>query len=97
MRITLLVPVRTATTAPAAGSTDLAVKMVPANWTARLKTDRVAIFRTSASRAFRVAALIAAVAGDLAAVIALVVADLVVAALEDLEAEVADSGAGAET
>ena len=79
-----------------------AVEVDPVIWTARLRTGRVVILRASGSRAFRVAASIAAAveAEDLAviaaaAVIALVAAgDLVAAALAD-SAAVAEAGSGA--
>jgi hypothetical protein len=40
------------------------VEADPVIWTTRLRTDRVAIFRASASRAFRAAASIAPVAAE---------------------------------
>jgi hypothetical protein len=46
------------------------VEADPVIWTARLRTDRVAIFQASGSRAFRAAALIASVAVEDSAVIA---------------------------
>ena len=70
VRTPLLIPVKEATTA-------LAVKVVPEIWIAKLRTDRVAIFRTSVSRISNAAASIApAVAEVSAAVIALGVEDL---------------------
>ena len=45
-----------------------AVVAEEAIWTARLRTDHVAIFQASASRAFKAAALIVLAAVDLAAV-----------------------------
>ena len=77
MKVTLIAPV--------AASTDLAVEVALAIWTARLRIDHVAVFQASASRAFRAAALIAPVAAEDLAVIGLVVAvDLAAAALADL-------------
>jgi hypothetical protein len=82
--------------------------VAPAIWTARLRTDRAAIFRASVSKAFRAAALIARAVEDSAvialeeevasAVIALEeVVALAVAALEEValavEAALADSAA----
>jgi hypothetical protein len=75
------------------------VEADPVIWTARLRTGRVVIFLASGSRAFRAAALIAAVV-DLAdsAVIASVAAgDLGAVALAALaDSAAVDSGAGAE-
>ena len=55
-------------------------------WTARLRTDHVVILRASGSRAFRAVALIAAVAGedsaDLAVIAAAVVVDLAAAVID---------------
>ena len=65
MRILLIVPVKEATTA-------LAVKVVPEIWTARLRTDRVAIFRASVSKTSNAVVVVA----DSAAVIDLGVAGL---------------------
>jgi hypothetical protein len=59
-------------------------------WIARLKTDRVAIFRASGSRAFRAAASIV-LAAEASAVIALAVEDSVAVALAG--SAVAASGA----
>jgi hypothetical protein len=56
-----------------------AVEVVSVIWIARLRTDRVAIFRASGSRAFRAAAALiaAAVAGDLADSVAIASAGVV--------------------
>ena len=65
-------------------------------WIARLRIDRVAIFRASGSKAFKAEALIAAVAGDLAASAAVIVsAEAVAVALAALAAA-AGSEVGAE-
>ena len=58
-----------------------AVVAASATWTARLRTDHVAIFQVSASRGFKIAALIALGAVALAAAIALVVAVVSAAAV----------------
>jgi hypothetical protein len=84
-----------------------AVEADPVIWTARLRTGRVVIFQASGSKAFRAAALIAAVAAvEDSAVIALVVEDSVAAVIDlaaaglaglaGSAAAAAGSGAGAE-
>ena len=75
-----------------------AVEADPVIWTARLRTGRVVIFLASGSRAFRVAALIAAAVAADSVVIASVVAVGLVAggALGALAAAGAGSEVGAE-
>ena len=79
-----------------AASTDLvavAVEAVSAIWIARLRTDRVAIFQASGSRAFRAVALIAAAVEADSVVIASAAADLAVIDLVVVAAALADSAA----
>lgn len=65
MGIPLLIPVAMIDPTEAAPS-DLAVKVVSAMWTARLRTDLAAIFRTSVSKISSAVASIGPMAGDLA-------------------------------
>ena len=88
-------PVKLALSVPVAASTDLAAEVGLRTWIARLRTDRVAIFRASVSRTFNAAAAEASgVTGlaveDLAAVIASAVgvASVAVVVLADSAAEV---------
>ena len=94
-------PVKAAPSVPVAASTDLVVGLAEEvglrTWTARLRTDRVAIFRASGSKTSNAAAVVE----DLAAVIASVavadsaaVIDLGVVALAE-GAALVDSGAAA--
>jgi hypothetical protein len=81
---------------PVAALTDLvavAVEAAPAIWTARLKTDRVAIFRTSASKISNAAVVVVDLVGVIVLAVAAVIA-LVVAA-SAAEAALADSAAAA--
>jgi len=84
-----------------AASTDPMVEVGPRIWIARPRTDRAAIFRTSASKTFNAAALVVVsvvtvlAVADLVAVIAsAAVEDSVAAALAGLAVALADSGVG---
>jgi hypothetical protein len=84
--------------APAAVSTDLAVEVALAMWTARLRTDREAIFRTSVFRILNAAGSIALAVAEVSAAAALegiVLAVGVVVALA-VSAAVAVAGSGAD-
>ena len=85
-------PVKPVLSVPVAVSTDLAVEVGRAIWIAKLRTDHVAIFRASGSKAFRAAASIApAVAADLAD--SVVIASAAVVDLEVIALVVAASAA----
>jgi hypothetical protein len=91
MRIPLLVPVAMIDPVEAAPRDQIST-LKGKTWIARLRTDRVAIFQASASKAFKAAASIVLAAEEVSGVTASAAAeDLVVAALADSAA--ADSGA----